>query len=154
AEVLCSGLAHFPTGVLQRFPRAAFLAERGIEGYMAVPVVDSQGHVPGLLSVFDERPMPAEPRRLFILRIFAARVAAEFERLRGHPRSQESEPRYCDLSDNAPAAYWLVGTDGRVLSANRRTAELLGRPLEEVIGALTVSFGADTPAGKPRILEV
>ena len=154
AEVLTSGLAHFPTGVLRLFPRAAFLAARGIEGYMAVPFVDSQGHVPGLLSVFDERPMPAEPRRLFILRIFAARVAAEFERLRAEQRLQENEARYRDLFDNAPNAYWLVGTDGRVLHANRRAAELLGRPLEEMVGSLTPSFGADTPEGKPRILEV
>src|SRR5262249_100097 len=53
-----------------------------------------------------------------------------------------------------PNAYWLVDTDGRVLNANRRAAELLGRPLEEIIGALTPSFGAETPGGKPRILEV
>jgi formate hydrogenlyase transcriptional activator len=154
AEVLSSGLAHFPTGVLKRFPQAAFLAKRRIEGYMAVPVVDSQGQIPGSLSVFDERPMPAEPRRLFILRIFAARAAAEFERLRAEQRLQESEARYRDLFDNAPNAYWLVGTDGRVLSANRRATELLGRPLAEVVGAPTVSFAADTPEGKPRVQEV
>jgi formate hydrogenlyase transcriptional activator len=154
AEVLTSGLAHFPTGVLQRFPHAGFLAARGIEGYMAVPFVDSQGNVPGFLSVFDERPMPAEPRRLFIMRIFAARVAAEFERLRAERRLQESEARYRDLFDNAPNAYWLIGTDGRVLHANRRAAELLGRPLEEMVGALTPSFGADTPEGEAKILEV
>jgi PAS domain S-box-containing protein len=154
AEVLSKGLAHFPTGVLRLFPQAAFLAARGVEGYMAVPFVDSQGRTPGFLSVFDERPMPAEPRRLFILRIFAARVAAEFERLRAEQRLQESETRYRDLFDNAPNAYWLVGTDGRVLHANRRAAELLGRPLEEMVGSLTPSFGADTPEGKPRILEV
>src|SRR5262249_59124264 len=51
-------------------------------------------------------------------------------------------------------AYGLAGPEGRVLSANRRAAELLGRPLEELVGALTPSFGADTPEGKPRILEV
>src|SRR6516225_7739615 len=39
AEVLTSGLAHFPSGVLRRFPQARFLAERNIEGYMAVPFV-------------------------------------------------------------------------------------------------------------------
>jgi PAS domain S-box-containing protein len=154
SEVLRSGLAHFPSGVLRRFPQAGFLAARGIEGYMAVPFVDSRGHTPGFLSVFDERPMPAEPRRLFILRIFAARVAAEFERLRAEQRLQDNEARYRDLFDNAPNAYWLVGTDGRVLHANRRAAELLGRPLEEMVGSLTPSFGADTPEGKPRILEV
>ena len=78
AEVLRSGLAHFPTGVSQRFPGRAFLAERCVDSYLAVPFYGDGGHALGLLSVFDERPMPAEPRRLFILRIFAARAAAEF----------------------------------------------------------------------------
>src|SRR5262245_61195334 len=154
AEVLTSGLAHFPSGVLKRFPRAAFLAARDIESYMAVPVVESQGHIAGLISVFDERPMPAEPRRLFILRIFAARAAAEFERLRTEQKLQESEARYRDLYENAPNAYWLISPEGRIITANRRTVELLGYPLEEVIGTPSVTFGADTPAGKPRILEI
>src|SRR5262245_25238416 len=154
AEVLKKEFVHIPTGVLQRFPKAGFLAERNIEGYMAVPFVNSKGDAIGLLSVFDERPMPAEPRRLFIMQIFAARAAAEFERLRADQRLQESEARYRDLYENAPNAYWLVSTEGRVISANHRAGELLGYPLEEIISARTVSFGADTPAGKPRILEV
>src|SRR5262245_60833073 len=154
AEVLSSDLVHFPTGVLQRFPQARFLAERSIEGYMAVPLQAGAGNVLGFLSIFDDRPMPAEPRRLFILRIFAARATAELQRIRAEQRLGESEARYRDLFDNAPNAYWLVGTDGRVLHANRRAAELLGRPLEEMVGAPTPSFGADTPEGKPRILEV
>src|SRR5262249_8012152 len=82
AGVLSSNLVHFPTGVLQRFPQAKFLAERGIDGYMAVPLQAGAGHVLGLISVFDDRPMPAEPRRLFILRIFAARATAELQRIR------------------------------------------------------------------------
>src|SRR5262249_57109640 len=86
-------------------------------------------------------------------RIFAARATAELLRIRAEQRLSESEARYRDLFDNAPNAYWLVGTDGRVLHANRRAAELLGRPLEEVVGSLTPSFGADTPEGRPRILE-
>jgi formate hydrogenlyase transcriptional activator len=154
AGVLSGDLVHIPTGVLQRFPHAVRLAERGIDGYMAVPLQAGGGNVLGLISVFDVRPMPAEPRRLFILRIFAARATAELQRIRAEQRLSESEARYRDLFDNAPNAYWLVGTDGRVLHANRRAAELLGRPLEEMVGALTPSLGADTPEGKPRILEV
>jgi PAS domain S-box-containing protein len=154
AEVLTSGLAHFPAGVLQRFPQASFLAARRIEGYMAVPFLDSQGRIPGFLSVFDERPMPAEPRRLFILRIFAARVAAEFERLRAEQRLSESEARYRDLYENAPNPYWIVGTDGRVVSANRPFAELTGYAVEELVGVPTHTLAADTPAGKARVREV
>jgi PAS domain S-box-containing protein len=154
AEVLRSGLAHFPTGVSQRFPGRAFLAERCVDSYLAVPFYGDGGRALGYLSVFDERPMPAEPRRLFILRIFAARAAAEFERLRAEQRLQDSEARYRDLYENAPNAYLVVGTDGRVISANRRLAEMLGYPVEELVGALIHLFLPDTPAGKARSLEV
>jgi PAS domain S-box-containing protein len=154
AEVLHSGLAHFPRGVAQRFPQAIFLVERNIDGYMAVPFQDSTGHVLGFLSVFDERPMPAEPRRLFIMQIFAARAAAEFERLRAEQRLQESEARYRDLFEKAPIGYLTVGTDLRILNVNRRVAEMLGYPVEQLVGAQIHSFLPDTPAGKVRSEEV
>jgi PAS domain S-box-containing protein len=121
---------------------------------MAMPFVDAEGNILGHLAVFDERPMPAEPRRGFIFRIFAARAAAERERMRAEERLQASETRYRDLFDNAPNAYLEVGTDGRIVSANRRLAELLGYGVEELVGALIHSFMPDTPAGKARSLEI
>jgi PAS domain S-box-containing protein len=154
AEVLHSGLVHFPTGVSQRFPGHAFLVERGVDGYMAVPCYDDGGHTLGFLSVFDERPMPAEPRRLYIMRIFAARAAAEFERLRAEQRLSESEARYRGLFENAPVGYLTVGTDLRILEANRRVTEMLGFPAEELVGAVIHSFLPDTPAGRVRSEEV
>src|SRR5713101_7743027 len=47
AGVLRDDLVHFPTGVLQRFPQARFLVERGIEGYMAVPLSAGPDNVLG-----------------------------------------------------------------------------------------------------------
>jgi hypothetical protein len=38
-------------------------------------LLDGEGNVLGHLAVFDERPMPPAPRRLFIFRIFATRAA-------------------------------------------------------------------------------
>jgi PAS domain S-box-containing protein len=154
AATLRDGLAHFPTGVSQLFPQARYLVERRIDSYMAVPLVDGQGNIPGFLSVFDERPMPAEPRRLFIMRIFAARATAELQRLRAEQRLQESEARYRDLYENAPNAYLIIGTDGRILRANRRVAELLGYPVEELVGAVIHSFLPDTPDGRTRSMEL
>jgi formate hydrogenlyase transcriptional activator len=152
--VLRHDLVHFPTGVLQRFPQAAFLAERGIDGYMAVPLQAGAGNVLGFLSVFDDRPLPAEPRRLFILRIFAARATAELQRIRAEQRLSESEARYRDLYENAPNPYWIVSTDGRVISANRPFAELTGYPVEELLGVPTHTLAPDTPGGKPRVRDV
>jgi PAS domain S-box-containing protein len=104
--------------------------------------------------VFDERPMPAEPRRLFIMRIFAARAAAEFERLRAEQRLQENESRYRELFDLAPIGYLTVGADLRILQVNRRVTEMLGYPAEELVGSVIHSFLPDTPAGKARSEEV
>src|SRR5438874_10636117 len=81
AEIVRGGLVHYPTGVSKLFPQATPLVERGIDSYMAVPFMDGAGKILGHLAVFDERPMPAEPRRAFIFRIFAARASAELERL-------------------------------------------------------------------------
>src|SRR6266487_1271010 len=154
AEIVRGGLVHYPTGVSKLFPQAAPLVERGIDSYMAVPFLDDAGNILGHLAVFDERPMPAEPRRGFIFRIFAARATAEQERLRAEQQLQASEARYRDLFENAPNAYLVVGTDGRILRANRRLAELLGFPVEELVGAVIHSFMPDTPAGKIRSMEV
>src|SRR5262245_33897146 len=154
AEIVRSGLVHFPTGVSKLFPRAAPLVERGIDSYMAIPFLDREDNILGHLAVFDQRPMPAEPRRGFILRIFAARATAEQERMRAEQKLRASEARFRDLFENAPNAYLVVGTNGRILRANRRLAELLGYTVNELVGAVIHSFMPDTPAGKMRSLEV
>src|SRR5216684_194582 len=154
AEIVRGGLVHYPSGVSKLFPQATPLVSRGIDSYMAVPFVDGEGNILGHLAVFDERPMPAEPRRAFIFRIFAARASAELERLRTEQRLQQSESRYRDLYENAPSAYLIVGTDGRILGANRRLAEMLGYSVDELLGAMIHSFMPDTPAGKARSMEV
>jgi PAS domain S-box-containing protein len=154
AEIVRGGLVHYPTGVSRLFPQATPLVERGIDGYMAVPFLDRAGGILGHLAVFDERPMLAEPRRGFIFRIFAARAAAEQERLRAEQQLQASEARFRDLFENAPNAYLVVGADGRILRANRRLAEMLGFPVAELVGAVIHSFMPDTPAGKIRSMQV
>jgi formate hydrogenlyase transcriptional activator len=154
AEIVRGGLVHYPSGISKLFPRAAPLVERSIDSYVAVPFLDRAGNIVGHLAAFDERPMPAEPRRLFLFRIFAARATAELERMRTENRLQDSEARYRDLFENAPNAYLVVGTDGRIQVANRRLAELLGFPVEELVGAIIHSFMPDTPAGKMRSMEI
>jgi PAS domain S-box-containing protein len=154
AEIVRGGLVHYPTGVSKLFPQATILVERGIDSYMAVPFLDSDGNILGHLAVFDERPMPAEPRRDFIFRIFAARASAERERMRTEQRLRDSEARYRDLYENAPNAYLIVGTDGQIKSGNRHLVEMLGYPVDELVGALIHSFMPDTPAGKLRSMEV
>src|SRR5207245_2439115 len=82
-----------------RFPGDKLSVGWGIESYLGVPLHDAEGRHIGHLAVFDERPMPAELRKLFIFRIFAARAAAELERLQYEERLRESEQRWRSLTE-------------------------------------------------------
>ncbi len=125
-EVIAGALCHHPVGVQSRFPRDQGLIDLGIESYLGVPLVDSEGQVLGHLAVFDERPMPPQPRKLLMFRIFASRAAAELNRLRMEQMLKESEKRYRDLFDEAPIPYVFEDTDTRFVSANRAAIETAG----------------------------
>jgi GAF domain-containing protein len=100
-EVVHGNLCHHPSGLRQKFPHDRSLVERRIESYLGVPLRDPHGTVLGHLAVFDDRPMPEEPRKLLTIRIFAARAAAELVRLRLERQLRESEERLRDLYEEA-----------------------------------------------------
>ena len=131
----------------RNFPSIEDLKDLGIESYLGVPLLDGEGNVLGHLAVYDERPMPSEPRKLFIFRIFAARAAVELERLRVEQRLVESERRYRDLYEEAPNAYVAFGKDLRLTSVNRRAAQLLDYPTDELVGSSILGYFADSTVG-------
>ena len=147
-DVVRGNLCHHPLGVQAKFPRDRGLVELAIESYLGVPLLDVEGNVLGHLAVFDERPMPPEPRRLFIFRIFATRAAVELERLRVEQRLIESESRYRDLYEEAPSAYVSVSVDFRLSNVNRRTTQLLGYSAEELVGSSILEYFPDAPSGR------
>ncbi len=152
-EVVRGELCHHPAGVARKFPRDKPLADMGIESYLGVPLRDSDGQVIGHLALFDERPMPLEPRLLFLFRIFAARAASELERLRMEERLRVSERSYRDLYEEAPIAYVQEGLDSRFISANRAAMRILGITPEQVEGTVGMSFIPDTPDAQRRVRE-
>jgi formate hydrogenlyase transcriptional activator len=152
-DVVRGGLCHYPAGVSQQFPEDLGLVEMGIESYLGVPLLDADGNVLGHLAVCDGRPMPAQPRRLYVFRIFAARAAAELQRLRVESRLIDSERRFRDLYEEAPIGYLSTGADGRLRSVNRRVTEWLGRPAAELVGTRTLDLVADTQVSRGRAEE-
>jgi PAS domain S-box-containing protein len=152
-EVLKGSFCHHPTGVKDQFIHDRPLVEMGIESYLGVPLLDLAGNPLGHLAVFDERPMPSEPRKLLIFRIFAARAAAELERLRLLRTLRESEQRYRDLYEEAPIAYVHEDLESRFISANRAALGMLGLEPDEVAGTVGKSLVANTPDAQRRVRE-
>ena len=146
-------LCHHPCGVKAKFPDDKPLMEWGVESYLGVPLTGAKGEQVGHLAVFDERPMPAEPRKLFAMRIVAARAAAELERLRYEKQLHDSEERYRDLYDEAPIGYVQEDLESRFITANRAAMRILGLKPHEVTGTVGMSLVADTPENQRRVRE-
>jgi PAS domain S-box-containing protein len=149
-DVVRGGLCHHPHGVQRMFPRDQDLIDLGIESYLGVPLLDGEGNVLGHLAVFDQGPLPAEPRRLFVFKIFATRAAVELERLRVEQRLVESERRYRDLYEEAPNAYVSLDKNREFLTVNGRAIQLLGYPADDLVGSSFLRYLANSPAGRVR----
>jgi formate hydrogenlyase transcriptional activator len=151
-SVLHGQVTHCPAELCARFPDDRLLVEWGAESYCGVPVFDTQGRVFGHVAILDDKPMLDGSRGIAVMRIFAARVRAEVERLGmesalrdTNQRLGESEERFRDLFDEAPIAYVHEGVDSRFIRANRAALRILGVKPQEVSGMLGKSLVADTP---------
>ncbi|MGE3107647.1 MAG: sigma 54-interacting transcriptional regulator [Phycisphaerales bacterium] len=152
-DVIAGALCHHPSGVSRKFPSDKPLVDLGIDSYLGVPLRDADGATLGHLAVFDDRPMPDDPRRTFIFRIFAERATAELLRLRAEQRLHDSEVRFRDLFDEAPIAYVHEGLDSKFVRANKTAMRILGITPEQVNGTYGTSFIPETPEAQRRLKE-
>ena len=159
-SVLHGQTAHYPTELCARFPNDDLLAVWRAQSYCGVPVLNEHGRVFGHVAIVDDKPMPDGPRGIAVMRIFAARVQAEVERLRiesalreTNEQLAESQERFRDLFDEAPIAYVIQSVDTRIIRANRAAMKILGVTPEEITGMLGTSFFPDTPEAQRRLQD-
>jgi formate hydrogenlyase transcriptional activator len=159
-SVLHGEAAHYPIELCARFPDDHLLAEWSAQSYCGVPVFDAQGRVFGHVAIIDDKPMPDAQRGIAVMRIFAARVRAEVERLRmeaaltkANQQLTQSEEQLRDLFEEAPIAYVHEGLDSRFIRANRTALRILGVKPEEVSGMFGKSLVPDTPDAQRRLTK-
>jgi len=76
------------------------------------------------------------------------------ERKRTEENLRDSEARLFDLYDNAPNAYFSVGTDGLIRKCNKGAEQLLGYPKEMLEGKRILDLYMDGPEGKKKAEKV
>jgi PAS domain S-box-containing protein len=59
-----------------------------------------------------------------------------------------SEEKFRDLYENAPSAYFSVGTDSIIRNCNKRAEELIGYTKQEMIGRSMFELYSNAPDGK------
>jgi PAS domain S-box-containing protein len=175
-SVLSGDIAAHSERICDLFPlNRENLQALGAESFVAVPMKDAAGVVLGHLAVIDRRARDWDESDFEILRIFGARAAGELGR-RGYERALEdanarlqreidsratsetalsqSEKAYRGLYEDAPVAYWAVGTDRVVQRVNKRVMDLLGYEHDEIVGHSLADFTAPTPEGEGVAREV
>ena len=148
-EVINGGLCFYPSGLQAKYAES----EPGIESYLGVPLRSMDGRILGHLCVFDESPMPNEPRTLEVFKIFATRAAAELDRMTLERELRDKEDRLRDLFDEAPIAYVHETLDSRFLRANRAARRILGITPEDVPHMVGKNMAPDTPDAQRRMRE-
>ena len=79
-NVLHGETCHYETNLQALFPSDEGLVRWGAESYLGIPMADHDGRVIGHIAILDDKPMQRDPRAIGLVRIFAARAAAELKR--------------------------------------------------------------------------
>ena len=140
--VLNGEMAHHPEHLQQPFPDDRGLVEWKAESYCGVPIFDRAGIVLGHLAIFDNKPM-RDPRGLAVLRIFAARAGAEFERLRNERILRDSQQRLASILDSAMDAIVTFDGAGAIELFNAAAEQVFACPAAEALGQPIGRFLSD-----------
>jgi PAS domain S-box-containing protein len=89
-KVLHGETCHYKEGLQSLFPLDTGLADWGAESYLGVPMLDREGRVIGHIAILDDKPMDRDPRAIDLVKIFAARAAAELKRQRAEAELQDA----------------------------------------------------------------
>lgn len=133
-------LIHFRENVAEFFPDDSELKDIGAVSYMGVPLMDLDGKILGNLAVLDRRPMPEEPRGLAVFRIFAARAAAELQRLRAESEVRKSEEKYRRIVETTGEGFLLLDRNLNITDVNNAYCQMIGYRCDEIMGKRVIDF--------------
>ena len=128
ANVVDQQVCCYSSQVQQRFPHDRLLAEMAIESYLGMPLVTANGEPLGLITVMSRTHLADEQLAETMLKIFAARAAAELERQQAETtlRHQEELLRMALESARMGAWDWDIVTNEEYWSPE--VALLFGHP--------------------------
>ena len=127
-------LVHIPDNVVELFPKDPDLQPMAAVSYMGVPLLDVDGRILGHLAVMDTRPMPEEPRLIALFKIFAARAAAELQRLQAESKALERKEKLERLVSSAMDAIMELDQSLKVVLMNPAAEKVFRCPADKVVG--------------------
>ena len=139
SEMLKGKPYFLPAGVQDKFPAA-----KGIEAYIGAPIISSTtGELLGHIAATDIRPITEEKNQTAILKILAARIAAELERMKAQKelesKNQELNKRlneielYSSTIKNLQTQIFWMDKAGNFIRVNEAVSRESGYSQEELM---------------------
>jgi formate hydrogenlyase transcriptional activator len=89
-KVLQGEVCHYREGLQELFPLDTGLVELEAQSYLGVPMLDLANRVIGHIAILDDKPMDRDSRAIDLVKVFAARAAAELKRQRAEAELQSA----------------------------------------------------------------
>ena len=126
AGVVDGSVCHIRDGVADRYPGDEGLRRMAAQSYVGTALRASTGEVLGIVNAIHDRPLDEVVRPEGVLQVFAARAAAEIERLRAE-REIERQRVFADsLLDMVASLVLVVDPEGRIVRFNRACEQTSG----------------------------
>jgi len=150
--ILEDSFIHYPENIIDFFPDNPILKELSAVSYMGVPLKDIDGKALGYIAVLDTKPIPEDPRLVGIFNIFAARAAAELQRLRAEAQVREREQKLSGLFDSAMDTIIELEAGARIKMINPAGEDLFGLSAQQMQGRNLTEFITD--ASSVKLMEL
>lgn len=128
------------------YPADGMLSQCGFIGYAGYPLTGSDGQPLGVIAVMSRQRLPDPARVEAVLKIFAARAAAELERQRAEAVRRQSELSYRAIFDASEDCIFVHDLDsGAIVDVNPRACRAYGYTREEFLRLDPGTLGSGVP---------
>jgi PAS domain S-box-containing protein len=112
----------------------------GLLACWSEPIFDSAGKVLGTFGIYHRRAQEPNPADLELLRRASHIAAIAIERRQIEAQLLVSERKFRSLAENSPDNIGRYDTNGRYLYCNSKLQELIGLPIEAILGKTPVEL--------------
>ena len=125
-RALDKGLYRCEDEVQAEFPGDEKLVEIGARSYLGGALRDVDGHVIGVISAFDTRPMKRSAKRERLLQFLTARVATGLARIRDERQMRHQRELFELASRAGHVGIWDMDLEANCLSLDENAMEIAG----------------------------
>jgi PAS domain S-box-containing protein len=152
-EVVGKSFQVYSRQIQQLFPHDNILRTMNAESFIGVPLFNSKGKSLGLFAALDTEPMTDTQHLREILQIFAARAAAEIERLAAEQQLRNAQQKLRLHFQQTPLGVIEWDKDFNVRDWNPAASRIFGYSYEEAFGQHASDLIVP-PAVKPHVDEI